>query len=287
MINRLHHLLRRPGRGRRLRVTAVISVWRDEPYLDRCFRNMAEHGIRAIVIDNDANEATKAIVARYTPQVVQRVVHFPNTGVFDWTGILRLKEELVNSEDSDWFMMWDTDEIRDPPASYPTLLKAFAAVEAKGYNAVQFNEFVFVPVTPEEDYAGRDYVEELRTYYYFHPHGQQRLNAWRKPAGPVDLMTGAGHFVSFDGIKPFPEPFALRHYLFLSYAHGLNKYVKRLKISEEDLAKGWMHERERTTENEFKLPDAGMMNVKEKDGPWDTSDPLKRHPFFVYPDGPA
>lgn len=260
---------------------AVISVYQDELYLERCFQNMAEQGIEAIVIDNDANPETRAIVDAYLGTTVREVVHQPRPGYFDWTGLLRRKQDICNSYDADWFLLWDSDEIREPPANHDTLRAAIEDVDRRGFNTVSFDEFVFMPTRPEEDYRGSDYVAGLETYYFFEPRPRQRMNAWRKGGRSIDLMAGAGHKVSFRGQRIAPDPFVMRHYLFLSLAHGLEKYGSR-QYAPADLAKGWSKERAQTTAKQFRLPPPEMMKHKRPGAAWDRTHPLKQHPCFVY-----
>lgn len=243
---------------------------------------MADNGIEAIVIDNDCNEATKDIVREFTGTVVQEVVHFPRHGVFDWTGILKQKEDIVNSRPSDWFMLWDSDEIREAPAGFSTLNNAIRNSQEQGYNTVSFDEYIFLPVSEHEEHRETDFVEGLETYYYFAPRRFHRANAWRNTGAKVELLSGAGHTVSFEGQQVSPERYALRHYLFLSYKHGKKKYLKR-NYSTEDLSKGWSLERAQTTDETFCLPPAELMKRKTASSPWDRSEPVAKHPSFVVP----
>ena len=266
---------------RPLRIMAVISVYEDELYLEQCFRNMAEQGVEAIVIDNDSNPQTRSIVESYRNSVVREVVHHPRPGFFDWSGLLQRKQDICNQYDADWFLLWDSDEIREPPSFHTSLRAAVEDIDRRGFNTINFDEFVFMPTNPDDEYRGLDYVAELDTYYYFKPRPQQRMNAWRKPDRPVDLVAGAGHKVSFRGQRVAPDPFVMRHYLFLSLAHGLEKYGNR-QYAPVDLAKGWSKERARTSNAEFRLPPFEIMKRKLPGEPWDRSSPLTRHPCFVY-----
>lgn len=271
-----------PGRHtppRSFRVTAVISVRNDAAYLDTCFAHMFENGVDAYVVDNDCDDETRAIVDRWRGRVVVGSERLPHPGYFDWTAIITRKEEVANRLDSDWILMWDTDELRQPPPGFATLRDAFWAVQRAGDNLVNFDEYVFLPVSSEEDYTDGFYGTDLKTYYYFAPREHHRLSAWRRQQGPVDLVSHAGHIVMFADQSVSPLRFVLRHYLFLSEAHGRAKYLGR-SYSAEDLEKGWSKERSQTTAESFGLPDPAFM--KTYDGKWDRSDPKSQHPSFVY-----
>ena len=262
-------------------MTAIISVYDDVNYLDRCFRNMAECGVGAIVIDNDCLPATRDIVDRYMGDVVHEVVRHPREGTFDWSAILRHKEEIANRIKSDWIFLWDSDEIREQPLHYSSFREAIRATDEAGYTTVNFDEFVFLPTTVDEDYTRGNYVEDLSTYYYFAPQSIHRANGWRRPVGRTKLAKGLGHHVRFAGQSVSPDHFALRHYLFLSFEHGKAKYLKR-SYSEEDVARRLGQERQNTTEEAFQLPHATIMKTKRIGEPWDTSEPRTKHPSFVY-----
>jgi glycosyltransferase involved in cell wall biosynthesis len=271
-----------PRDSSKLRITAVIAVHDDELYLDRCFQGMAEHGVDAIVIDNDTKPKTAEIIARWQERgLVREILHHPNSGCMDWTSLLARKQEVVNTREADWFILWDSDEYREPPEGYRSLRDAFVEAGAAGYDTIGFDEFVFVPSTPQEDYTATDFVREMDRYYYFRPRAHQRLNAFRKLSRPVDLMSGAGHHVHFRGQRIWPKTCVLRHYLFLSESHGRVKYGRR-QISRNDLARGWMKERANTSEQTFRLPDPSVMIRKDPAGQWDRSAPISRHPCFVY-----
>ena len=262
-------------------ITAIISVYDDEVYLSRCFKNMEDCGVEAIVVDNDCLPGTREIVEANVGGVVREVVRHPREGTFDWSGILRHKEEIANSRNSDWMMLWDTDEFRQAPDGADDFRTAIRAADEAGYTTVNFDEFVFVPVTESEEHRGTDYVAGLETYYYFAPRPQHRANAWRKPGGNVALMKGAGHTVAFGGQRVSPDHFAMRHFLFLSHAHGMQKYLGR-SYSDEDQTKGWSSERRNTTVETFRLPDPTTMKRKSAGVAWDRSDRRAQHPTFIY-----
>lgn len=273
-----------PASAAELRVTAVIALHDDAAYGDLCFRNMAEQGVQAIVIENDALPETRAIIDAWAARgLVREVLNLPFAGCMDWSALLARKQEVINTRDSDWFILWDSDERREPPEGHATLRDALFAAGRDGYDTVGFDEFVFVPCTPEEDYVGRDYHAEMTRYYFFQPRKQQRLNAFRKLDRPIDLTKGAGHEVRFRGQRIWPHNCPMRHYLFLSEAHGRQKYGRR-KISETDRRRGWMIERANTTEASFRLPSPS--DLIDKGQGWDRSRPLRQHPCFVYAPSP-
>ena len=62
-------------------------------------------------------------------------------------------------------MHLDCDEMRLPPRPDTTLAEAFAELDADGYNAVNFNEFTFIPTQEAPDHDHPRFQETMRRYY--------------------------------------------------------------------------------------------------------------------------
>ncbi len=140
--------------------------------------------------------------------------------------------------DADWLIHHDADEIRVSPQRGQTLAEAIAEFDAAGYNAVNFLEFAFVPTLefPDHDHPG--FARTMRWYYPFAPRFPHRCNAFKRQDGPVDLATDAGHVVSFPGLRMAPTSMYMRHYLYISRQHAIEKFVQR-RFAEDELEAGW------------------------------------------------
>lgn len=263
---------------------ALLAVRNEERYLARCLEHLLAHGVDVHVIDNDSTDATPSIARHYAATGRVTVERFPFSGVYEWEGLLRRKEELAASLDADWFIHHDADEIREPPPPFATLAEGIAHVDAAGYNAIDFAELVFTPTDPTQSFEGSDYVAAMRHYYYFCPRPQHRVNAWKKTA-PVDLTTRAGHAVLFADQRLFPQPFFLRHYVFLSLAHLHDKYGQR-RYDPREVAKGWHGQRAAFDPAAVRFPPLERFKVLDPQGYFDLSDPWPRH-FFLPPPRPG
>ncbi len=224
-------------------VVALITVRNEELYLDRCIRHLVSQGVYVCIIDNDSTDNTKAIAESFLGKGVIRVERFPYPGHFDWSGILKKKEKLAQEITADWFIHYDADEIREAPKPYKTLLEGIQEADRQGYNAINFDEFVFLPTDDYESYEATDYVKEMQYYYFFEPKPLHRLNAWKSGDFKVDLHSSGGHRVEFEELKIFPFPFILRHYIGLSKKHLIDKYVSRPYSPEEVDKLGWHRKR--------------------------------------------
>lgn len=261
------------------RVVALIAMRNEEHYIGRCLEHLISQGVESYIIDNDSTDRSTEIVRSYLGRGVLGLETFPYKGYYDWTGILKRKEKLSQELKADWFTHYDPDEIREAPRPHRTLREGIWVADRLGYNAVNFDEFVFMPTGEEEAYEGRDYVAEMMHYYFLAPSSSRHIKAWKKTGAPVDLVSTAGHRVNFPGLKLYPEDFILRHYIFLSKAHALRKYCTRV-FSPEELTKGWHTKRAAITPEGIRLPTPKEMRSYRCDGVWDRSAPCKSHKFL-------
>lgn len=263
-----------------MRIVALLAVRNEELYLARCLAHLHAQGIETCVIDNESTDATAAIARSFLGRGVVRIGRLPYDGFFDLVAQLQCKERLAQEIDADWFLHVDADEIREAPARWGTLAEAIAAVDRQGCNAINFDEFVFLPTSDAEAFEGTDYVERMRYYYFFEPDTLRRINAWKRQTQPVDLASSGGHRVQFDGRRIFPENFVLRHYIVLSREHAIAKYGRdRVYSNAEIEERGWHGARPRFDPALLKFPDKALLKRLDP-GRWDKSDPWRRHSFM-------
>lgn len=262
-----------------MRVVALLAVRNEERYMERCLQHLYEQGIETCVIDNSSTDRTLEIARDYLCKGVFRIDKFPFNGIYEWEKILRYKCQLSQEINADWFIHHDADEIREAPKPFNNLLEGIEDADRRGYNAINSDEFVFVPTSDGESFEGRDYVKEMRYYYYFKPVGLFRVNIWKKTGANVDLYSSGGHSVLFEGRRIYPGNFILRHYILLSKRHAVEKYGRR-NYSSEELARGWHGKRARFNPENIKFPEKDKLKMISHDGEWDRSDPWKEHPIF-------
>lgn len=260
------------------RVVALLTVRNEELYLDRCLQHLISHGIEVCVIDNDSNDRTVEIARRYFGKGVCRIETIGFNGRFELERILENEERLAREINADWFMHHDADEIREPPKPYNSLLEAIIAVDKQGYNAINFDEFVFIPTLEQPDTVPSDYVAEMKYYYFIEPVLQRQIKLW-KSGQQVDLKSSAGHRVKFPGRRIYPQPFILRHYIALSASHWCAKYENR-KFSERELARGWHGTRFHLTKDAVRLLSCKDLIKVSPDKTWDKSRPFRYHPYW-------
>ncbi|WP_166206223.1 glycosyltransferase family 2 protein [Cognatiluteimonas telluris] len=260
-----------------------MTVRNEALYLRRCLSHLLEQGIDVCVIDNDSSDGSADIVREFAGRGIF-LERYPYPGYFDLEGILRNEERLARTLDADWFMHYDADEIREAPEPFASLREAIEAADLEGFNAINFDEFLFFPTSCDERYEGTDYVAAMRRYYFFAPRENRQVKLWKRTGSPVDLVSTGGHAAVFEGRKIHPSPFILRHYVALSYSHAVEKYTRQRSYSQREVSElGWHGVRSRVrTAVDIVLPPADRMHTLVG-RQFDRSRPEPKHLFFATP----
>jgi len=262
------------------RVVAIIAARNEELCIETCIRHLASQGIDVFILDNDSEDKTLDIAKSYLGKGVIGIERQPYLGYFDLAEILLKKEHVAKSIQADWFMHYDTDEIREAPLPYANLREAIFDADQRGYNAINFDEFVFMP-GEGESFENRDYVKEMTQYYFFEPNIIRHIKAWKKN-NFINLVDSGGHKIKFRGIKIFPVNFILRHYIILSLKYAAKKYCIRNYFKKNVIERGWHGQRATIKADNIILPPQEILKVYKNDRVWDKSDPWRKHYFLHY-----
>lgn len=257
-----------------MRVVALLATYNERRFIGPCLEHLHAQGVEAYLIDNESTDETVEIAEGHLGRGLIGIERFPRDGLFRWRGLLERKEALSRELEADWFIHHDADEFR--LAGRGTLAEAIERADREGFNAVNFIEFTFVPTRESPDHDHPEFPRTLRTYYPFRPIECHQVNAWKAgPAEDLGLARSGGHGLDFPGIRIHPEPLPMKHYLFLSPAHAVEKYVRR-EHDPEEIASGWHGWRARVTEEDIELPSQSELRVDDG-GPLDPSEPRRRH----------
>ena len=259
-----------------MRVVALLATYNEERFVGHCIEHLARHGIETYVIDNESTDDTVEIAERFELAGLETA---PRDGMYAWRPLLERKEALAAMLDADWFVHLDADEIRLPPRSSQTLAQAIAKVDALGYTAVNFQEFTFVPTIEAPDHDHPRFQETMRHYYAYSPGRPDRLNAWKRQETRVELAASGGHQVSFPEMSMYPHAFPMRHYLYLSDAHAVSKYVER-EYDPAEVESGWHRRRAALRAGDVTLLSQAELKETRSDDDLDASDPWSAHPLF-------
>ncbi len=272
-----------------MRLLALLAVRDEIRFVQGALAHLVEQGAEVCVIDNGSTDGTREVAERWLGNGVVRIDDQPWTGAFELMTQLRIKERLAAEEMADWYLHVDADERRFAPKPYATLLEGLTDVDARGWNAVDFDEFVFVPTVEDpsfEDCEAPDLVSAMRWYYHYEPDSPDRfrINAWRRDER-VDLVTVGGHHARFPDQRVFPRPFVLRHYPILSAEHALEKYGNRVFAADE-VADSWHGDRARFRAEDLRLPHRAELREVGPDEDPEPVTPWDRHPFLDRGAGP-
>lgn len=259
-----------------MRIVAVLATYNEERFVAACLEHLIAHGVEVYLIDNASTDRTVEIAERYRGHGLLDIESFPRHGQYTWRPLLQRKEAIAAEIDADWVMHVDADEIRLPPPGGGTLLDAFAEVDRQGYNAVNFMEYCFVPTREAPNHDHPNFQQTMRWYYPFLPWEPHRLNAWRQQPDRVDLAGSGGHEVRFPGLRRYPVSFPMRHYLFLSPAHALEKYMTRT-YDPSEVNQGWHGWRAQVSPALVTLPGQNDLRPYRSDDTFDASHPWKEH----------
>ena len=258
-----------------MNVTAVLAIRNEEACLANCLRHLVRNGVDFVVIDNGSADGSAEIYRRreFTKGLVD-VLELPFAGVFSLSTQLERKMDVIRALETDWVIHLDADEIMHSRTEGEPLNEALARIDAAGWNAVNFEEFVFLPV--ENDYVPDAHGHQpLLHYYFFRPSSPRLIRAWKKTAG-FSLVEQAGHLLTGPDLRLGPEYLVLRHYIFRNQEHAFHKYPAR-EFSVDDLARGWHGNRVNQPMESFRFPPAGYLRKlsvsdarsMDRSDPWD------------------
>ncbi len=260
-----------------MRIVAILATFNEARFVAGCIEHLAEQGVDVYVIDNESTDDTVAIAERYLGRGVIGIERLDRAGASDLQSRLARKEELSQTLDADWLMHVDADEFHVAAQPRRSLAQAFAQADDAGFNAVNFIEYTFVPTREEPDHDHPDFAKTMRFYYPYLPSFPHRLNAWKRQDERVDLGGSAGHRVRFPGLRMAPRQLVMRHHLFLSVDHAVEKYILSGGFADAGVGRGWHDWRPQIRAELIELPSESELRRYVSDDLLDRSEPRKHH----------
>jgi len=258
-----------------LRAVAVLCARNEELHIKSALGDLIDEGLEVVLIDHESSDRTVAIARGFLGRGLLSIEHLAWTGRFSLTQQLEAKSRVIQGLDHDWIVHIDADEWLSGPEQGQTLLGGLREADAAGYNAVHFNEYVFVP-RPGENLEGTDFRRHSTRYYFFQPRYPFLVRAWKNRAGLENRDLG-GHLLSGD-MRLYTRDFPMRHYIFLSEADAERKYLDRV-FEDTEVVRGWHWDKLRATRESLRFPDDARMHVLPhwSSKQFDASTPLKEH----------
>lgn len=278
-----------------MRVLAIIPTYNESDILPAVLTHLHAQGVDTYVIDNWSTDETWDMIracAYHDSDLVVGGERFPvhPVHVYQWERILRRVEEvaLEYSNQYDWMMLHDADEIRRSPSRWVTdwgiggplsdydsrnhtLVDGIAMANRLSYNVIDFKVFTFPPI--DNGFIPGNNPETYFTKYR-RESGYERVSqekCWKViPGLPVDLASSGGHRVVFRGMsippsliakRVCPHKFILKHYPIRSQVHGERKVFeerkKRWHLGERN--KNWHTQYDGVKEGDSFLADPGEL----------------------------
>jgi Glycosyl transferase family 2 len=265
-----------------MRVVALLATYNERRFIESCLGHLDEQGVDAYLIDNESTDGTVALAEPWLEHNLLGIETFPREdGIYNWQALLQCKEEIAaqftQEREADWLIHLDPDEVRLAPSGEGTLAEALSRVDREGYNAVNFLEHTFVPSREHPDHDHPEFQRTLQTYYPFGPFFPHQLKAWKAADAPrPDLASTGGHRIAFRGLRLCPQSFPMKHYLFLSVPHAIEKYVER-DYDAREVRRGWHGWRAELAAQDITLPSESELRVTQSDDDLDPSNPRKSH----------
>jgi hypothetical protein len=264
-------------------IVAIICVREDQDYLTNCLVHLIKNDVSYAIIDNGMGEAGRAVIklSRFRKRLVS-YTELPFTGTVELRRQLEKKEEVIANLGADWVIHLDVDEIMHSYHEEETLNQAITRVAHEGYNVIDFDEFVFLPI--EEEYQNSNNgIPRLHWYYFFQPNTSRLMRARKRCSGltalsPSDFGWGGGHRLYGNEIHLAKETFVLRHYIIRNREHAFTKYFRRV-FSEAELAIGWHNNRIGYPRESYAFPSSDRLRMLQnpKSRAFDRSDPKTLH----------
>jgi glycosyltransferase involved in cell wall biosynthesis len=220
-----------------MRIAAIVAVRNGEPHIARCLTDLISNNIEVVVLDHGSEDATFKIAQGFLGRGLLWIDNLPWRGLFSLKNQLQAKSGIISRLTHDWVLHLDVDEWLCPPTPEQSLHDAIAQVDAAGYDCINFDEMVFA-AWPGEEFRGHDYSRLMTTYYFFEPHKQRLMRAWKRSKSFSNINFG-GHML--DGSPNIsPQSFILRHYIALSGDAVFEKYATRV-FDPAEVEIGWHH----------------------------------------------
>jgi len=243
-------------------VLAVFCIRNQAVYMPYVLKYLSAQGVDIVILDHGSTDGLVEVCKRLSNDInIIDVITIPFTGKFPLKHLLELKTEVASRYTTDWIIHHDADEIFVSSRPNESLSELISRVDAEGYNALNFEEYVFLPESDDHDYSGTDFVKTMRYCYKFAPYEQRLVRAFHSSLLGMNITTG-GHKLT-DDAQVYPENHVLKHYMCLSLERLKVKHKNR-RYAESDVNLGWHSNRIGINWDKVVLPKLSALSDIEK-----------------------
>ncbi len=228
---------------RKLKVAALIHVHNESDMLGETIQFLINQGVHVHIVDNWSTDGSWEIVNSFPIMQVSRE-RFPTEGPsdhYEWYKQCEYSEQLSKQLDFDWFIHYDSDELRYSPWKNISLQQAISFIDGLGYNAIDFTVLDF-RYTPDKEEVVSNF-EQQNTWFEFgkRPGHFLQVKGWKKQEQTIDLKSSGGHHIEFEGKKIYPIKFLNKHYSLRSKNQAHKKLVQQRlpRTQKEKSERGW------------------------------------------------
>ena len=266
-------------------IGAVLAVRDEAARIETVVGYLLDQEIDVAVIDHGSTDGTRDVLADFARDGAVSVTDLPYDGVFSLRRQMAAKVQVVTSMANDWLVHQDADEVLHGSADGQDLRTLIEEADQRAHDAVNFEEFVFVPAAGEEHYPG-EYQSTMLRYYFFAPSEWRLVRAVRRHLFD-DLAAHFGHRVTQAGVSHSAEQGVLRHYICLGSDDLREKYRTR-RYADDEVAAGAHFNRLRLQREGCGLPMADRLELlPEADSHrFSRRRPVDQH-FWEWDDDPA
>jgi glycosyltransferase involved in cell wall biosynthesis len=231
---------------------AVLCVRNEARYISNTLTHLIENGVRYAIIDHGSTDETVELLR--DPRLrshLEALATLPWEGAFDLHRQIEAKQDLIDRLSPAWALHQDADEIIHSYVPGERLTDAVTRMSQAGYNTIDLNEFVFLPIDgPYQADIGP--WQNMLDYYFVEPQKPRLLRFVKLGTGLTFRGTGGHRPIGAELNYP-EERLALRHYMFVDQTHAYRKYSER-RFSAADIARGWHANRMRIDREAFGFP---------------------------------
>ena len=247
------------------KIIAILTIRNEEMYLHYTLKYLLENNIYFFVIDNSSTDKSLNICKSFKNFIGYK--NFPYFGYFDLSALGKYKVSLYNQfKDFSWIINLDADERILPELENETLYETILRIDGGGYDSIQTNELVFLPLNGEFYYMDLD--KYIFHYYNFTGNIFQRIF---KNIGNITTSI-CGHQI-INNLNLYPNNLNRKHFICLSQNHIIKKYKR--KQSSQDNKNGFGQNRLNVPVEKFLFPKENLL--KKFNNSFEFNDPKKEH----------